>query len=286
MSKPFGTIVSAEQVLERLDDPDLGLLEVNVSPEARNRESGALPGSKAVFWKDLAWDETRRLLASAEEFSQRLFALGFGEQTQIVLYGEPTQFASYVLWALRVRGYRNVSYLDGGLEAWKALGYPLAADRIVERRPATTPLPVPGATPEDEQSLIGRDGVLAALDDEDVLLLDFRSGEEYSGARVSGANAPIDHGAERHGRIPGARHFFFRTLLDDIGRFKPAEEIRREAEKRGIDAAHDIITYCRLSHRSTIGWLALTQILGLNNVRVYDGSWTEWGSIVGVPIEK
>jgi len=286
MPQPIQTVISPEDLLARIDEPGLALLEINASPEARKREAGDLPGSRIVYWKDLAWDDSRRLLATAEEFSERLFRLGAGEDSTIVLYGEPTQFAAYLIWALRVRGYRNIAYLDGGLGAWKALGYPTSAERSVERTPAARPLSVPTASEADERNLIGRDGVLASVESRDALLLDFRSPEEYSGARVSGTEAPIDHGAERHGRIPGARHFYFRELLDETGRFRPVEEIRAAAQKRGALEADRIINYCRLAHRSTLGWLALTELLGLSNVRVYDGSWTEWGSIVGVPVEK
>lgn len=275
-------VVSVEEIVEDLQNPHLAVIEVY----ATRPERALIPGAQAVFWKDLAWHPLERELASGELLSQRLFELGAGEGSRIVLAGEPTQFAAYVLWTLRVRGYTDIAYLDGGIEAWKAAGAPTSEQRSVERQPATAPLAVPVPTPEQERLRIGRDDVRALLDDDEVVLLDYRTPQEYAGERVSGPTAPIDHGAERHGRIPGAKPLFFRELLDEHGRLKPKDELERLVSGTVDGDPRLIINYCRLSHRSTLGWIALSEVLGYDNVRVYDGSWTEWGSIVGFPIEK
>ena len=275
-------IITPDELVDTLHDPRLAVIEVHaVVPDAP-----LVPGARAVFWKDLAWHPLERELASGELLSQRLFELGAGEGSRIVLAGEPTQFAAYLLWTLRVRGYTDISYLDGGLEAWRALGAPTADQLSIEREPASRPLPVPEPTAEHEALRIGRDDVRALLDDDDVVLLDYRTPQEYSGERVSGPTAPVDHGAERHGRIPGARPLFFRELLDEHGRLKPKTELQELVDKTVNGDPRLIVNYCRLSHRSTLGWIALSEVLGYDNVRVYDGSWTEWGSIVGFPIEK
>ena len=119
------------------------------------------------------------------------------------------------------------------------------------------------------------------------VLLDVRSPEEYSGERVS-PPPNFDHGAERKGRVPGAVHLFYRDLLNEDDTFKPADEIRRQLEDVGAiaDGVDEIVGYCRLSNRATLAWFAMTELLGLDNVRIYDGSWTEWGSIVGFPVER
>ena len=275
-------VVAAEEIAESLQDPHLAVIEVY----ATRPERPLIPGARAVFWKDLAWHRLERELATGEELSGRLFELGAGVGSRIVLAGEPTQFAAYVYWTLRVRGFTDIAYLDGGLEAWSAIGAPTADQRSVEREPASEPLPVPVPTAEQDRLRIGRDDVRALLDDDGVTLLDYRTPQEYAGERVSGPTAPMDHGAERHGRIPGAKPLFFRELLDEHGRLKPKAELQQLVEKTVAGHPRLIINYCRLSHRSTLGWIALSEVLGYDNVRVYDGSWTEWGSIVGFPIEK
>ncbi|MGB3484802.1 MAG: rhodanese-like domain-containing protein [Mycobacterium sp.] len=275
-------VVTVEEIVGAVQDPQLAVIEVY----ATRPDSAVIPGAQAVFWKDLAWHPLERELATGERLSQRLFELGAGQGSRIVLAGEPTQFAAYVLWVLRVRGYTDIAYLDGGLEAWKAAGAPTGDQVDIEREPPGSPLPVPEPTPAQERLRIGRDEVRALLDDNDVVLLDYRTPQEYSGERVSGPTAPIDHGAERHGRIPGAKPLFFRELLDDRGRLKPKTELQKLVTNTVDGEPRLIINYCRLSHRSTLGWIALSEVLGYDNIRVYDGSWTEWGSIVGFPIEK
>ena len=120
------------------------------------------------------------------------------------------------------------------------------------------------------------------------MILDFRSPEEYAGERVSPVGMPggVDHGAQRAGRIPTARHLDYRELLRDDHTFKTATELLEALRARGIERDDQIIGYCRLSHRASLGWVALSDVAGLESVRVYDGSWTEWGSIVGAPIER
>lgn len=273
-------VVSVDELAADLSNPRLVIVEVHDT----RPETPLIPGARAVFWKDLAWHPLERELATGELLSQRLFELGAGVGSRIVLAGDPTQFAAYLLWVLRVRGYQDVAYLDGGLEAWRSAGVD-AAD-VPVRDGALEPLPVPVPTPEQELLRIGRDEVRDLLGQDGVVLLDYRTPEEYSGARVSGPNAPIDHGAERHGRIPGAKHLFFRDLLDEHGRLRSRSELQQIVDEKVGGGAALIINYCRLSHRSTLGWIALSEVLGFDNVRVYDGSWTEWGSIVGFPIEK
>jgi thiosulfate/3-mercaptopyruvate sulfurtransferase len=275
-------VVSVDEIVADLHNPHLAVIEVHASVPGQS----VIPGAQAVFWKDLAWHPLERELATGAELSQRLFALGAGAESRIVLAGEPTQFAAYVLWTLRVRGYTDIAYLDGGIEAWKAAGAPTADQLGIERERAAAPLPVPEPTSAQEQLRIGRDDVRALLDDDGVVLLDYRTPQEYAGERVSGPTAPIDHGAERHGRIPGAKALFFRELLDEHGRLKSKAELQELVSNTVQGDPRQIINYCRLSHRSTLGWIALSEVLGYDNVRVYDGSWTEWGSIVGFPIEK
>ena len=135
---------------------------------------------------------------------------------------------------------------------------------------------------------VGRRNVLNHLQEPKRLLLDLRSPEEYTGKRVSEYSFAVDHGAERTGRIPGAVHLYFKELLNDDDSFKSPAELGRVLAGAGVapEKFDDVVCYCRLSHRATMGWIALGHILGLPNVKIYDGSWTEWGSIVGYPVEK
>ena len=130
-----------------------------------------------------------------------------------------------------------------------------------------------------------RNDVLAAIDDADTVILDHRSPEEYQGELLSPPGTP-NHGAERLGHIPGAHHLHFEDMVTEDTSFKPADELRAMLEARGATPDKSIVSYCRLSHRATLAYFALTQLLGYENVRSYDGSWTEWGSLVGVPIER
>jgi thiosulfate/3-mercaptopyruvate sulfurtransferase len=135
---------------------------------------------------------------------------------------------------------------------------------------------------------VGRRNVRDHLRQPNRLLIDLRSPEEYTGKRVSEYSFAVDHGAERTGRIPGAVHLFFKELLNDDDSFKSPDEIRRVLAGAGVapEKYDDVVCYCRLSHRATMGWIAMAHILGHKNIKIYDGSWTEWGSIVGYPIEK
>src|SRR3970282_2881649 len=179
----------------------------------------------------------------------------------------------------RYCGHKNVKMLDGARYRWAAEGRALAT----EEPPPATPVtyePVKRV----ERMRIHRDKVLAALRKDATLLLDGRSPEEYRGERVGGPGGP-DVGAVRYGRIPGAKHLYFEELLDGNRAFRPIPELRSLFEARGAGPGHDIIAYCRMSHRATALYFALTQLLGFKHVKIYYGSWTEWGNLVGVPIE-
>jgi thiosulfate/3-mercaptopyruvate sulfurtransferase len=173
-----------------------------------------------------------------------------------------------------------VRLLDGGRTRWQAEGRPLVTD-TPPRPPAVTYRPVA----RREEMRVHRDAVLASLGDGHTVILDARSPEEYSGKRVGGPGGP-DVGAVRYGRIPGARPLYYADLLKADKSFKQAAELGSLVTALGVGPKQDIITYCRMSHRATVVHFALTQLLGFERVRVYDGSWTEWGNLVGVPVER
>jgi thiosulfate/3-mercaptopyruvate sulfurtransferase len=272
-------IISAESLASRVDDPALVILEV-----ARANDDGAfreahIPGSRWAFWKELLWHDTDRQFPSPQILAARLGALGIARESTIVLVGDPFQFGTYAFWVMQMLGRAELLLLDGGRRAWIDGGHPVASGRPEHPRVGHA------AGHEDTSSRIGRDGVLDAVREGSQRILDLRSAEEYRGERVSPVSAPFDHGAERRGHIPGARHLPHERLLREDGTFRPPDELRRVFDEVGVRPGDEVIAYCRLSHRASMGWFALNELVGHEDVRVYDGSWTEWGSIVGVPIE-
>lgn len=276
-------IVSPDWLEQRLGDPGITLLEVSRYPleQAEYRDT-QIPGAHFAYWKDFCWDDTDREFPDSAEMARRLGALGVGDSTTLVLIGDTIQFATYPYWVLTMAGQaRGVYVLDGGRQTWEAEGRPMTD--------AVPPPPVAvrrSVGVEDATSRIGREAVRTGLGVPGRTLVDMRSDEEYSGERVSPVTMEFDYGAERKGRIPGAVHLYYERLLAPDGRFKAADAIAAEFASEGVDLDGEVVTYCRLSHRASLGWLVLTRLVGCGDVRVYDGSWTEWGSIVGMPIEK
>jgi thiosulfate/3-mercaptopyruvate sulfurtransferase len=205
---------------------------------------------------------------------------GIGNDTTVVVYGEGIQFGIYAWWALTYCGHRDVRVLDGGRYRWEAEGHALTQ----ESPPAVQPVAY-RPTERDETMRIMRDDVLTAVRAGDTTILDARSPEEYRGERVGAPGGP-DTGAVRYGRIPGARHFYYLEVLDDTKSFRSPDVLMSDVRARGIGPADEIIAYCRMSHRATVIYFTLTELLGFEKVRVYDGSWTEWGNLVGTPIER
>ena len=263
-------------------DPNVCLIEVAGLGQENFQayQAGHVPGAYGWDWKRWLWDTHRRDFPSPDDFARRLGGAGITNDTTVVFYGEGVQFGVYAWWVFRYCGHENVRILDGARTRWAAEGRPLTTE-VPKPRPAVRYRLVERV----EHMRVHRDEVLRALDIPETLLLDGRSHEEYNGLRVGGPGGP-DVGAMRYGRIPGAKHVFFEDLLNSDKSFKSPDEIRAIVATRGVSPDKDIIVYCRLSHRATVLYFTLTELLGLDNVRVYDGSWTEWGNLVGVPVER
>jgi thiosulfate/3-mercaptopyruvate sulfurtransferase len=275
-------LVSTAWLEDHLADPDLRILEICNVRDDKTYHEGHIPGALWLFWKSACWHETDREFISPEAMAGLFGGLGIGPRSTVVLYGDPVQYGSYAFWAFTMAGHMNLKLLDGGRRKWVLEKRPLS--RTVPRFAAVAyPPPAP-----DTSMRVGRDDVRAHLREPGRLLLDVRSPEEYSGKRVSEYAFAVDHGAERTGRIPGALHLYFKELLNEDDSFKSPEQLRAVFGAAGVtaDKFDDVVCYCRLSHRATIAWIALSRILGNTNIKIYDGSWTEWGSIVGFPVEK
>ena len=279
-----GPVVSPERLIELLGRTDVVIAEVAPDREDRAYAKGHLPGALDWYWRDVAWDERDRAFPSPEEMARRLGAQGVGDGVHLVLYSPRVQYAAYVWWVMvELCGFRDVHVLDGGAVAWAALGLPTALGDVAPA-PAARSVPTRGRR---DTSRAYRDELLRRLPTDPPRLVDARTDEEYAGRRVK-PGAGVDHGATRHGRIPGARSLMYLRLLDEQHRFRPAEELAALFAEVGADPASsdDVVTYCRMGHRGSLVWFIATQLLGWDHVRLYDGSWTEWGSLVGAPVER
>lgn len=275
-------LVDPAWVAAHANDPDVCLIDVAGlgQEDLQAYKAGHVPGAHPWQWKETLWDSHMRDFPAPQEFARRLGAAGIGNDTRVVFYGEGVQFGIYAWWVFRYCGHANVCVLDGARYRWAEEGR-----RLVTDDPAPRPVKTYTPVARVERMRVLRDEMLRVLGQNRTLILDGRSPEEYRGKRV-GAPPGLDIGAMRYGRIPGARHLFFNDLLNADKSFKPREEMRAIVDARGVAPDKDIIAYCRLSHRATVLYFTLTELLGLDNVRVYDGSWTEWGNLVGVPIER
>ena len=280
MSSPLVTTAWLE---EHLNDPNVRIVEVcqKKGEEATYHESH-IPGAVGIFWKDLCWHDSDRQFITPEAMAEKLGSIGVTPETTLVLYGDPVQYGTYVFWALTMSGHTNMKLLSGTRTLWEKEGRPMTAE-VPKYSPANYSV---DATDGDSSMRLGRREVLDKLGDSGRFLLDVRSTEEYSGERVM-EYGNFDHGAERGGRIPGAKHLYFKELLNDDDTYKSPDEMRAKLISVGADADKytDLVVYCRLSHRATFVWFAMKYLLGYDNIRIYDGSWTEWGSIVGYPVE-
>ncbi len=274
-------IVTTDWLSDHLGDENLSCLEVSMDPGRSVYEAGHIPGAHRCYWKNWCWHATDRQMISPEKMAERLAANGIGPETKLVLYGDPVQFGTYAYWAFYMAGHRNLFLLDGGREKWVTEGRAMTTEIPTPRR-VVYPVPPVG----DCNMRIGRDDVLAHLQDKGRVLLDARTPEEYNGTRVM-PEPNFDHGAERYGRIPGAAHFYYQDLLTEDNSFKSAQDLEALFRAAGAapDQTREVAVYCRLSHRATLVWVAAKYILGWDHVKIYDGSWTEWGSIVGMPVE-
>jgi thiosulfate/3-mercaptopyruvate sulfurtransferase len=273
-------IVTTDWVDEHKDDENVTLVEVDVDTDAY--DEGHVPGAIGWNWTTQLNDELRRDILDRRQMASLLGQSGIGRNTTVVLYGDNNNwFAAYAYWQIKMFGHRRLKIMDGGRAKW-----------LAEGRAATTDVPQPEArtyrAPQADSSLRAtRDYVLdVASGDNNVGLVDVRAPAEYSGELLAPANLPQE-GAQRGGHIPGAANIPWATAVNEAdGTFKSVDELREIYGGKGITGDREIIAYCRIGERSAHTWFVLTQLLGYPKVRNYDGSWTEYGSIVGAPIER
>ena len=272
------SLVSTQWVADHGGDANVRLVEVDVDTVAY--EQGHIAGAVGWNWQTQLQQTVRRDLISKDELEKLLGESGIGNDTTVVLYGDNNNwFAAWAYWQLTYYGHGDVRLMNGGRARWESDGRPLTTD--VPSHEATSY----SASDPNEDIRAYRDYVLAATNEGSIALVDVRSPDEFSGALLAPPNLPQE-GSQRGGHIPGASNIPWASAVDEDGTFKSADALRELYGAQGIDGSRETIAYCRIGERSSHTWFVLSEILGFDNVRNYDGSWTEWGSIVGAPIEK
>ncbi|HYR62440.1 MAG TPA: sulfurtransferase [Actinomycetota bacterium] len=273
-------LISDEELESRLNDPSLRVIEVDEDTSLYSK--GHIPGAIAWNWKTDLHDPLRREFLSQSKLASLLKKSGVGADTTVVLYaGNNNWFSAYTFWLLRYLGFDNAKLLNGGRKKWELESRELTAD-VPAVAPATGAAPI-GAVRPELRAL--RDEVIDSVAAGDKAWVDVRSPEEFRGDLLAPPHLPQEQ-AQVPGHIPGASNIPWSKAAAEDGTFKTADELKELYGDAGIKGDKPIIAYCRIGERSSHSWLVLTQLLGYDNVKNYDGSWTEYGSLVGVPVER
>ena len=271
-------LVTTDWLADHVGDENLVVAEVDESPELYDESH--ITGAVKLHWKDDLQDPIERDLIDKAAFEQLMSSRGISNDTTVVLYGDKNNwFAAYAYWYLKIYGHEDVRILDGGRQKWLDEGRETATD---------TPQPAAGqynATDRDESIRTYRDAVRETIGAQDKALVDVRSPQEYSGDLIAPPGYEQE-GAQRAGHIPSAQSIPWAQAVRDDGTFKSADELRELYGGKGVSPDKEVTAYCRIGERSAHTWFVLRELLGYESVKNYDGSWTEWGNLVDVPIEK
>jgi thiosulfate/3-mercaptopyruvate sulfurtransferase len=269
-------LVSADWAQEHIGAPGIVFVEVDEDTSAYGK--GHIEGAVKLDWKTDLQDPLRRDFVSREQFEQLLSERGISNDDTVVLYGGNNNwFAAYAYWYFKLYGHSDVKLIDGGRKKWELDSRPLSSEPV--SRPATQYQ----AKDQDKDIRAFRDEVVDAIGQKN--LVDVRSPDEFTGKLVAPAHLPQE-GAQRPGHIPTAVNVPWSKAANEDGTFKSDEELAQLYLEAGLDVSKETIAYCRIGERSSHTWFVLRELLGHQNVKNYDGSWTEYGSLVGVPIEK
>jgi thiosulfate/3-mercaptopyruvate sulfurtransferase len=271
-------LVTTDWLAEHLNDQDVVVAEVDENPDLY--DDGHIAGAVKLHWRDDLQDPVERDLVDKPTFERLMSERGISNETTLILYGDKNNwFAAYAYWYLKIYGHEDVRILDGGRQKWTDESREFTAD---------TPPPKQAeyrASERDESIRSYRDAVRQEIGEQSKALVDVRSPQEYAGDLVAPPGYEQE-GAQRAGHIPTAASIPWATAVRDDGTFKSADELRELYEGKGVTPEKQVTAYCRIGERSAHTWFVLRELLGYEKVKNYDGSWTEWGNLVDVPIEK
>lgn len=270
-------IAETNWLAERLSDPSIRVIEVDVDTAAY--ELGHIPGALAWNWTTQLSDTVRRDILSKENLEALLSEAGITPETTIILYGDSNNwFAAWAFWQLKIYGHRDVRILNGGRKKWLAEGRPVS-----EERPHFNQTSYPAQAPDlSLRAFLPQ--VMEAVKQGSASLVDVRSPQEFTGEILAPPGLPET--CQRGGHIPGGRNVPWGKACQDDGTFKSFDELKALYGAEGVDGSKLVIAYCRIGERSSHTWFVLKYLLGLPDVVNYDGSWTEWGNLVGAPVER
>jgi thiosulfate/3-mercaptopyruvate sulfurtransferase len=271
-------LVTTDWLADHLGEENLVVAEVDENPDLY--DEGHIPGATKLHWREDLQDPVERDLVEKDAFERLMSERGVSNSTTLVLYGDKNNwFAAYAYWYLKIYGHEDVRILDGGRQKW-----------IDEGRELTTDVPTPApasyqAQDRDESIRAYRDAVREQIGAAEKALVDVRSPQEYTGELIAPPGYEQE-GAQRAGHIPTAQSIPWAQAVGDDGTFKSPDELRSLYAAKGVTPEKEVTAYCRIGERSAHTWFVLRELLGYENVRNYDGSWTEWGNLVDVPIER
>ncbi|MGI0086520.1 MAG: sulfurtransferase [Nitrosotalea sp.] len=273
-------LTDTETVAKNLGNSSIKIVEVDYDPENAYRQ-GHIQNASLIWWKRDINDPVTRDIVNKTQFEELMSRNGITSDSEVILYGDFNNwFAAFVFWIFKYYGHEKVKIMNGGRKKWE-----------MEKKPYTKEEPQIQKTkyvsePPNEGMRAYLFDVRRALDKTDTVLVDVRSPKEFSGEITAPPEYPMEH-AQRGGHIPGAHNIPWATAVNDIdGTFKAVDELKKNYEPKGVTPDKDVICYCRIGERSSHSWFVLKYLLGYPQVRNYDGSWTEWGNMIGNPIEK
>ncbi len=271
------TLVSTDWVAQHLADPKVRVVEVDV--DTKSYDEGHVPNSIAWAWNTQLADTIRRDILSQQQFEELMSKSGISRDTTVVIHGDNNNwFAAWAFWQMKIYGHADVRIMNGGRKKWLAEGRDISMD---SPKPAATQYKA-SAADLTLRSFLPQ--VQAAVSAKAVALVDVRSPPEFSGEILAPPGLPET--CQRGGHIPGARSIPWGKAVNEDGTFKSYDELKALYGGEGIDGSKPVIAYCRIGERSSHSWFVLKYLLGMSNVTNYDGSWTEWGNLVGAPVEK